>query len=80
MGHRIIGRRSIRPSSTTDTHGTRSQSYEQTWHLPGVAAELMFDEELLQRHLEKITGLLTSLSSDAREFAESQKAAKETKK
>jgi len=79
LGHRISGRRSIRPSSRTDSDGTRRQSYEQTWYLPGAAAELMFDEELLQRHLENITGLLTSLSSDAREFAESQKAAKEAR-
>ena len=79
VGHRIIGRRSIRPLSTTDTHGTYTQGYEQTWHLPGATEKLVFDEEFLQRPLNYITALLSSLSSSAREFAESQKVAKEAK-
>lgn len=77
LGHRIIGRRSIRPSSTTDTHDTFTQGYEQVWHIPGGTKKLVFGVEFLQRPLDGITALLTSLSSSAREFAESQKAVKE---
>jgi hypothetical protein len=79
LGHRTIGRRSIRPLSTTDSQGTCTQLYEQTWYLPGTAEKLVFDEGFLQRYLNDISALLSSLSSAAREFAESQKEAKEAK-
>jgi hypothetical protein len=49
---------------------------EETWYLPGTPAKLMFHPGLLQRHLEDITGLITSLASAAREFAEDQQAGK----
>jgi hypothetical protein len=67
VGHRISGRRSVRFSSK---HGRK-----ETWHLPGAPGKLTFDEEMLQRHLDELTALLTSLSSAAREFAEAEKAA-----
>jgi hypothetical protein len=79
LGHRTIGRRSIRPLSTTGGNGTCTSGYEQTWHLPGTTEKLEFDEDFLQRYLNDINALLTSLSSSAREFAESQKDAKEAK-
>ena len=54
---------------TTDWH-------EETWHLPGADGKLMFDAEFLQRHLDDISGLLASLASAARDFAESQQPPK----
>jgi hypothetical protein len=74
MGHRISGRRSVRPSSTIEADGTHTHWREETWHLPGAAGTLMFDEELLQRHLEDVTELLRALSAAACEFAEAEKA------
>src|ERR1700719_2994635 len=76
VGHRISGRRSIRGSSTTHADGTHTHWREETWDVPGAAGKLMFDEELLQRHLDDITALLTSLASAAREFAGSHQPAK----
>lgn len=76
VGHRVSGRRSVRSSGTLDGDGTHTNWREETWHLPGAAEKLMFDEELLQRHLDDLTGLLESLSSAAREFAETQKLAR----
>lgn len=74
VGHRISGRRSVRASSTAHPDGTHTHWREETWHLPGAAGQLQFDEELLQRQMDNITGLLAAFSSAAREFAEEQKA------
>jgi hypothetical protein len=76
VGHRISGRCSSRVSSTSHADGTHTGWREETWHLPGAAQKLMFDEELPQRHLDDVTGLLTSLASAAREFAENNEPAK----
>jgi hypothetical protein len=76
VGHRISGRRSVRASSTIERDGTHTQWREETWHLPGATGKLFFDDELLQRHLEDVTGLLESLSAAAREFAEAEKLAR----
>lgn len=77
VGHRVSGRRSVQVSSTTAADGTHTHWRKETWHLPGLTEALIFDEELLQRQLDGITGLLASLSSAAREFAESQRSARE---
>jgi hypothetical protein len=77
LAHRISGRRSVRSSSTLHKDGTYTTDlHEETWHLPGAAGMLVFDEQLLQRHLNDITDLLTSLASAAREFAENSQTAK----
>jgi hypothetical protein len=76
VGHRISGRRSVHRSSTTHADGTHTYWHEETWHIPGGAVKLMFDEELLQRHMGDITRLLTALASAAREFAENNQPAK----
>jgi hypothetical protein len=71
LAHRISGRRSIRSSGTLDEDGTYTTDlHEETWHVPGAAGMLVFGGQLLQRHLDDITGLLSSLASAAREFAE----------
>jgi hypothetical protein len=54
---------------TTDSH-------EETWHIPGAARKLVFDKELLQRHLGDVTALLSSLAVGARGFAEANLPAK----
>lgn len=76
VGHRISGRRSVRASSTLQRDGSQSEWREETWHLPGAAGTLVFDEELLQRHLDDVTALLASLSAAARELAVAEKAAR----
>jgi hypothetical protein len=76
IGHRISGRRSVRASSTMAADGTQTHWREETWHLPGAAGVLVFDGELLQRHLDDITSLLLPLTSAARQFAESEKSAR----
>jgi hypothetical protein len=69
VGHRTSGRRSIDAA-----FATRTEWREETWHLPGAAGKLMFDEGMLQRCLDDITRLVTALASAAREFAEGQSA------
>lgn len=76
VGHRLSGRRSVSASSTIHRDGTHTQWREETWHIPGAGRTLTLDEELLQRHLNDITGLLASLVTAAREFAEQQQQAK----
>jgi hypothetical protein len=78
VGHRISGRRSVATSGTTHADGTRTEWREDTWYLPGAAGKLVFDEELLQRHLDDITSLLTALASTAREFAQSHQPVQST--
>jgi hypothetical protein len=76
LAHRLSGRRSIRSSHTKHEDGRLTTDWhEETWHVPGAAESLMFDEELLQRYLENITGLLASLASAAREFTEQHQPA-----
>lgn len=76
VGHRVSGRRSVRASSTLELHGTQMHWREETWHLPGAASTMTFDEEMLQRPLDDVTSLLTSLASAARDFAAAEKAAR----
>jgi hypothetical protein len=77
LAHRISGRRSIRAAATLHKDGTHTTDWhEETWYLLGAGKKLMFDEKLLQRHLDDITGILTSLAAAAREFAETSQAAK----
>jgi hypothetical protein len=77
LAHRISGRRSIRSSSIRHENGTLTRDFhEETWHIPGASGKLVFDKELLQRHLNDITDLLSSLSATARSFAEAKLAAR----
>jgi hypothetical protein len=77
LAHRVSGRRSVRSSSTRHEDGTYTTDFhEETWHIPGIPGKLVFDRELLQRRLDDITDLLSSLAAAARAFAESQLLAK----
>jgi hypothetical protein len=55
VGHRLSGRRSVRAWGTTHEDGSRTSTREETWHLPGAAHLLVFDEGMLQRQLDGIT-------------------------
>lgn len=71
LAHRLSGRRSVRSASTRHEDGTYTTDlHEEWWHIPGAAGKLSFDRDLLQRHLDDITGLLSSLAVAARTFAE----------
>jgi hypothetical protein len=71
IAHRVSGRRSIRGWSTlrSDTH-----LREERWYLPGSDEALIFDEGLLQRHLDEITSMLTTIVSSALEFLSAEVA------
>lgn len=75
VGHRLSGRRSVRAWGTTHDDGSHTHTREETWHIPGSVHQLAFDDEMLHRQLDNITGLLTALSSAAREFAEQHQPA-----
>lgn len=77
LAHRISGRRSVRSSGTLQKDGSYTTDFhEETWHIPGATGKLVFDRELLQRHLDDITALLSSLAGAARTFAESHQSVK----
>jgi hypothetical protein len=75
VGHRLSGRRSVRGWGTIHEDGSHTHRREETWHIPGLTQPLVFDEEMLQRQLDDITGLLSGMSSVAREFAEQHQTA-----
>jgi hypothetical protein len=68
LAHRLSGRRSIQAWGTTHPDGTYTHTREETLYLPGVDEKLIFDEDLIQRHLNEIARLLTALASAARQF------------
>ena len=77
LAHRISGRRSVRSSGTLSKDGSYTTDFhEETWHIPGASGKLVFDKDMLQRHLADITDLLSSLAAAARRFAESHQPAK----
>jgi hypothetical protein len=77
LAHRISGRRSVRSASTRHKDGTCTTDFhEETWHIPGAPSKLVFDKDLLQRHLDDITALLSQLVVAARAFAEAHQPAK----
>jgi hypothetical protein len=70
LAHRLSGRRSIQSLGTTHPDGTYTHAQEETWHLVGSDEKLIFDEKLIQRHLDEITRLLTMLALAARLFVQ----------
>jgi hypothetical protein len=53
------------------------QAREEIWYIPGSNEELAFDENLIQRHFEEVTRLLTTLISASLEFVQSEKREEE---
>jgi hypothetical protein len=77
LAHRISGRRSVRSASTRHKDGTcTTDLHEETWHIPGAPAKLVFDKDLLQRHLDDLSTMLSQLVVAARAFAEAHQPAK----
>jgi hypothetical protein len=77
LAHRISGRRSVRSSATLQKDGSYTTDFhEETWHIPGATGKLVFDRELLQRYLDDIIAMLSSLAGAARTFAESHQRVK----
>jgi hypothetical protein len=68
LAHRLSGRRSIQSLGTTHPDGTYTHTREETWYLPGSNEKLIFDEDLIQRHLDEIARLLAMLALAARQF------------
>jgi hypothetical protein len=73
LAHRLSGKRNIRSWGTTHPDGTHTLTREEAWHLPGLDSELVFDDGLIQRHLDEITRLLTVLVLAALEFVENHR-------
>ena len=69
--HRTSGRRNVQVIGVTDPDGTRTETREEFWYVPGGGRPLILSDALLQKHLENITKLLTTLASASRLFAES---------
>lgn len=72
LAHRLIGRRNVRSYGTTDSNGKYTQTREEVWHIPGSTEELVFDEELIQRHFDEVTRMSTTLISASIEFVKSE--------
>lgn len=71
VGHRLAGRRSVASSGTVHDDGTHTEDWRtDRWALPGAATALEFSEDMLQRHLDDITRLVTALAAAADEFAQ----------
>lgn len=76
LAHRLSGRHSVQESVTLHPDGTYTvDMHEETWHIPGLNQGLEFGDDMLQRHLRDITGMLAKLTTAAREFADNQQAA-----
>ena len=71
LAHRLSGGRSVRSSSTIQKDGTDTNWREETFYVPGGTQTFNFDGNMLQRHLDDLTALLSSLASAGRTFAES---------
>jgi hypothetical protein len=79
VGHRLAGRRSVAITGTFHPDGTHTEDWRKdTWALPGAAGTLDFAEDMLQRHLDDITRLLTPLASAALEFAQNHQPVQST--
>jgi len=79
VGHRLSGRRSITSWGILHSDDAFIEDWrEDTWALPGAAAKLVFDEDMLQRYLDDNTRLLAPLASAAREFAQTHQPAQST--
>lgn len=68
LAHRLSGKRNIRSWGTTHPDGTHTHTREEAWHLPGLDNEVVFDDGLIQRHMDEITRLLAVLVLAALEF------------
>ena len=75
LAHRLSGRRNIRTSGAIHPDGTYTETREELWYIPGLNEELVFNEELLQRHFDDLNRLLTALILASLEFVKAEKRA-----
>lgn len=73
LAHRLSGRRNVCNSGAIYPDGTCTESREETWHIPGLNHKLLFDNELIKRHFDGVTHLLTALILASLEFVKSVK-------
>ncbi len=73
LAHRLTGRRNIRSVGSIHPGGTYTERREDLWYIPGLNEEVYFDKQLMQRHLDDVTRLLTALTSASLEFVKSQR-------
>lgn len=76
LAHRVSGRRSVRAWGTIHKDGSSTEAREETWHVPGSAKTLTFDDVMIQRHLGALTAICAKLATTAREFAENSQPEK----
>ncbi len=68
LGHRLAGRRNVHGYSMIQPDGETITRREEIWHLPGSDEQLVFDEQLIQRHFDEVIELLKSLIAASLEF------------
>jgi hypothetical protein len=78
LAHRLTGRRHVRGYSTENPDGAATRVKEEVWNLLGADAELIFDEQLIQQHLNGITNLLITLVDASVEFAKNNAVSRPT--
>jgi len=71
VAHRLVGWRNVYSESTTDSKGICKRTRDEVWYIPGSTEPLVFDKELIQHHLDKVTLMLTKLISASLEFVRS---------
>ena len=72
LAHRIAGKRNTRCFGASHSDGTYTERREELWYIPGLNEEVFFDKQLVQRHLDDVTRLLTALTLASLEFVKSQ--------
>lgn len=72
LAHRLSGRRNVRSYGATHPDGTYTGTRKELWNIPGLNEELIFNEELLQRHFDDLNRLLTALILASLEFVKSE--------
>jgi len=71
LSHRLTGRRNIYETFTIDSKGISTEK-EEVWHVSGSDEKLVFDEGLIQRHLDEMSRVITTLLSAGLEFVQSR--------
>jgi hypothetical protein len=79
LAHRLTGRRNVRGYGIVTSDRSAIHMKEEVWNVPGSDAELIFDDQLIETHLEGIASLLTSLTDASVEFVKANRPAKPVK-
>jgi hypothetical protein len=71
LAHRLTGRRNVHGDIKMHAGVIVTHTRKEFWRVLGSDEELIFDKVLIQRHLDEINSLLTTLISASLEFVES---------